>query len=254
MAAEEGHRIAVLDRAASLLFGLAQSTQPTTLNEAARLSGLSKATAFRILSTLTEEGFVVQDAATSSYRLGVMPLRLATSVLDSFPFQTVARQAMRAVCDELNETTVLSVIDGDSRVSIDAVECSNAIGSSRRIGEPRPLHVGAAGRTLLSALPDEEVAAYMERAIKAGTMSRAAKTRVWEEVRRTRRTGFASSAAEISPAVHAVATGIKGPDGSTLASLHVSIPSGRLTPRIEDKCRRLLARAARDIARGISAS
>jgi DNA-binding IclR family transcriptional regulator len=235
------------------MFGLAQSGQPISLNEAARLSGLSKATAFRILSTLTDEGFVVQDAATSSYRLGVMPLRLATSVLDSFPFHPVARQVMRSVCDELNETTVLSVIDGDNRVSIDAVECSNAIGSSRRIGEPRPLHVGAAGRALLASLADQEVAAYIERATQAGSLSRSARTRVWEEVRRIRKTGFSSSSAEISPAVHAVATGIKGKDGTTVASLHVSIPLGRFSPRIEAKCRRVLAHAVREISREIGA-
>src|SRR5262245_37986717 len=62
----EAGRIAVLDRATALLLALAQSPAPATLNEVARHAGLSKATAFRILATLTEQGLVEQDEATSS--------------------------------------------------------------------------------------------------------------------------------------------------------------------------------------------
>lgn len=248
------HRIAVLDRAASLLMALAQSARPTSLADAAKHAGLSKATAFRILATLIEEGLVVQDGATSSYRLGVVPMRLATAVLAGVPVHAVARRAMREVCDTLNETVVLSVIDGDMRVNIDAVECTNAIGSSNRIGEPRPLHAGAASRVLLATLPDAEIEAYLERTRpvgKPGTRSLDV-DKLWKEIRTARRTGFASSSAEISPDSHAVAAVISGPDGKSIAALHVAIPLGRFSARVEARCRQALARAVRAIERELA--
>ena len=248
--------IAVLDRATALLFSLAHSPRLATLNEVATAAHLSKATAFRILATLTESGLVEQDAATSSYRLGIAPLRLATAVLDGIEVHAVARPILRAVCDRLNETVVLSVRDGDDRINIDAVECTNAIGSSRRIGEPRPLHLGGASRALLAAMSDAEIEAYLERhRLDRGPGSSAAyRDSLWKDIRKARRTGLVSMTAETSPESHAVATMIPGPDGRPIAALHVAIPKARFSSRVEVRCGQALLRAAAEIARDLATS
>lgn len=253
---EYSGRIAVLDRATGLLVTLAQLARPATLNEVARHAGLSKATAFRILATLSEDGLVEQDAATSSYRLGIAPLKLATAVLDGIAMHAVARPVMRAVSEMLNETVVLSVRDGDCRVNIDAVECTNAIGSSRRIGEPRPLHSGAASRVLLAAMPDAEIEAYLKRQRLAGMNggSPGYLDGLWKDIRKARRTGLASTPAEMSPEAHALATVVRGADGAALAAMHVAIPRGRLSPRVEARCGQALLRAAAEIARDMAAT
>ena len=242
---ETGH-VAVLDRAVSLLAALSQRPGPATLNEVAQQAGLSKATAFRILATLNEHGLVEQDAATASYRLGIAPLRLAAAVLDGIPLHAVARPVMRGVCDMLNETVVLSVRDGDFRVNIDAVECTNAIGSSRRIGEPRPLHAGAASRVLLAAMPDEAIEAYLRRQRLAGNGKGgpAYIEELWADIAKARRTGLVSIAAEASLESHALATVVRGPAGEAVAALHVAIPRGRLSPQVEARCGQALLRAA----------
>ncbi len=255
VAAREARRIAVLDRATALLVSLAQSPRPATLNEVANQTRLSKATAFRILATLTEQGFVEQDAATSSYRLGIAPLRLATAVLDGIDVHAVAKPIMRGVCDMLNETVVLSVRDGDHRINVDAVECTNAIGSSRRIGEPRPLHSGGASRALLAAMPDAEIEAYLKRQRLGrgqGNKPGYAET-LWKDIRKARRTRLVSMVAETSPESHAVATTIAGPDGMPIAALHVAIPRARFSAGVEARCGQALLRAAGEIAREVVA-
>ena len=250
----ESGRIAVLDRATGLLVALAQLSRPASLNEAAKHAGLSKATAFRILATLSEQGLVEQDAATSCYRVGIAPLRMATAVLDGIAVHAVARPVMRAVSELLNETVVLSVRDGDHRVNIDAVECTNAIGSSRRIGEPRPLHSGAASRVLLAAMPDAAIEAYLKRHRLAGKNggNPGYLDGLWKDIRKARRTGLASTPAETSPEAHALATVVRGLDGAALAALHVAIPRGRLSPRVEARCGQALLRAAAEIARDLA--
>lgn len=244
----------MLDRAVELLAGLAQLQRPATLNEAAQLAGLSKATAFRILSTLAENGLVEQDEHDASYRLGISTLKMATSVLDGIEVHSTAKSTMRAIGELLNETVVLSVRDGDFRVNVDAVECTNAIGSSRRIGEPRPLHAGAAGRVLLAAMADAEIEAYAKRHRLGAKESGgpAYLDHLWKDIRKARRTGLASMPAEMSPESHAIATPIRSGNGRAIAVLHVAIPKGRLTSRLESRCGQALLRAAADISRELS--
>ncbi len=252
---QDAGRVAVLDRATALLVGLAQLPRPATLNEAAQQAGLSKATAFRILATLAEQGLVEQDPATACYRLGIGPLKMATAVLDGIAVDAVARPVMRAISELLNETVVLSVRDGDFRVNIDAVECSNAIGSSRRIGEPRPLHAGAASRVLLSAWSDADIEGYLKRhrLVGKGAASPAYLDGLRKDIRKARRTSLASMSAETSSESHAVATVIRVPGGEVVAALHVAIPRGRLTARGEARCGQALLRAAAEIGRELAA-
>ncbi len=251
-----GHgEIAALDRAVTLLLAVADTLQPTALNQAAQRTGLSKATAFRILSTLAAEGLVSQDEASGSYRLGVVPLRLATALLDSVPVRGAARQQMRALSEELNETVVLSVREGDTRVNIDAVECSNAISTARRFGEPRPLHMGAASRVLLSGMDEAEIDAYLDRleASSGRGGSGVERKRLRSALAEIRKQGVTSTTAEFSSEAHAVAAPIKGPDGRrAIAALHVAIPHTRFTHAIESKCKRALKRAVAEIERSMA--
>lgn len=250
----DASRIAVLDRAVELLAGLAQLQRPATLNEAAQLAGLSKATAFRILSTLAEHGLVEQDGQDASYHLGISTLKIATAVLDGIEVDAAAKPVMRAISELLNETIVLSVRDGDFRVNIDAVECTNAIGSSRRVGEPRPLHAGAASRVLLAAMSDAEIEGYVKRhriGVK-GSGGPAYLHQLWKDIRKARRTGLASMPAEQSPESHAIATPIMGVEGRAIAVLYVAVPRGRLTSRLEARCGQALLRAAAEISRDLA--
>lgn len=247
------NKIAVLDRATALLVALSQFTRPATLNEVAQKAGLSKATAFRILSTLAEPGFVEQDAATSSYRLGIAPMHMAMAVLDGIGVHGKARPVMRAITEMLNETVVLSVQDGDYRVNVDAVECTNAISSSRRIGEPRPLHSGAASRVLMAALSDAGIEGYLKRhrMTGKGETGPAYLDNLWKDIRKARRTGLVSMPADFSPESLAVATIVYDPAGAPVAALHVAIPRGRFSARVEARCGQALLRAAAEITRAL---
>jgi|LNFM01.1.fsa_nt_gb IclR family acetate operon transcriptional repressor len=244
-------KIAVLDRATALLVALSHFTRPATLNEVAQKADLSKATAFRILSTLSEQGFVEQDASTASYRLGIAPLQMAMAVLDGIDVHAKARPVMRTITETLNETVVLSVRDRDHRVNIDAVECTNAIGSSRRIGEPRPLHSGAASRVHLAVMSDAEIESYLKRhrPTAKGEAGPAFLDNLWKDIRKARRTGLVSMPADFSPESMAVATIVYDPAGEPIAALHVAIPRGRFSPRVEQRCGQALLRAASEITR-----
>jgi DNA-binding IclR family transcriptional regulator len=241
----DGAPLEAVDRAARVLFALAAQPVPSTLAEVAQRADLTKPTAFRILATLIAEGHAAQNPETGAYRLGGEPLRIGARVLGRVAVREPALAAMRVLRDAINETIVLSIRDGDHRYNIDSVEAENAIAQAQQIGVAIPLYTGAASRVLLAGLDDDELAAYLERTplrpFSNATIVDALVLR--EDIARTRQRGYAVSNGEFASSGNAVAMAIRGADGRPVAAIHVSAPSSRFSPRVEDICVAALRRA-----------
>ncbi len=247
--------IEAVDRAGRILFALAASPRESSLLEVANRAGLSKPTAFRLLATLVAEGLATQNRETASYRLGVLPLGLASSVLQSIPVRTLARPIMTAIRDKVNETVVLAVRDHDFRVNVDAVEALNAISQSQQIGVPIPLYAGATSRVFLAAMDPTELAAYFDRTKLQPFSERTLtdRARLENEVERARKQGFALSTAEFTIGSIAVARIIRGREGEPLAAMHVSIPRSRATEDLIERCAEALKTGVETLERAIAA-
>jgi DNA-binding IclR family transcriptional regulator len=251
----EGASVEAVDRAARVLFALAARPVPSTLAEIAQRADLTKPTAFRILASLIAEGLAAQNAQTGAYRLGSTPLRLATSVLQNVAVREPALIAMRKIRDEVNETVVLSVREGDLRYNIDSVEAINAIAQAHRIGVPIPLYTGAASRVLLAGMESEELLSYLGRTelvaySEATIVDRGA---LMEELARVGAQGYAVSSGEFTSAGHAVAIAIRDGDGRAIAALHVSVPRSRYSQTVEDRCVAALRQAVATIEAAMAA-
>ena len=246
--------IEAVDRAGRILFALAASPRESSLLEIASRANLSKPTAFRILATLVAEGLASQNPETSSYRLGVLPLGLASSVLQAIPVRALARPIMTAIRDKVNETVVLAVREGDFRVNVDAVEAINAISQTQRIGEEIPLYAGATSRVFLAAMSDAEIADYLDRtdlqSFSETTIVRRA--RLESEVERVRQQGFALSTAEFTAGGVAVARIVRDAKGAAVAALHVSIPRGRASDALIERCAAALKAGVETLERAIA--
>jgi len=247
--------IEAVDRAGRILFALAASPRESSLPEIANRAGLSKPTAFRILATLVAEGLASQNRETASYRLGVLPLGLASSVLQSIPVRAMARTVMTAIRDKVNESVVLSVRDDDFRVNVEAVEAINAISQSQQIGVPIPLYAGATSRVFLAAMEAQELAAYLDRT-ELQSFSETTiieRARLEGEIERVRKQGFALSTAEFTVGSIAVARVIRARDGSPVAAMHVSIPRSRASEALIERCASALKAGVETLERAIAA-
>src|SRR3954453_15326676 len=85
------------------LLQLYQEHHTLGVSETARLLGVGRSTAHRLLTTLRAHGFVVQDA-TRAYRVGPALRELGTAVAESGAVRARCRVSMQALCDELGET------------------------------------------------------------------------------------------------------------------------------------------------------
>jgi DNA-binding IclR family transcriptional regulator len=137
---------------------------------------------------------------------------------------------------------------------VDSVEALNAISQSQQIGVPIPLYAGATSRVFLAAMDAQELAAYLDRtelqSFSDTTLTERA--RLEDEVERVRKQGFALSTAEFTVGGVAVARIIHDREGKPIAAMHVSIPRGRATEDLIERCAAALQAGVETLERAIA--
>lgn len=160
---EKKPSIQVIERAALLLDSLAhQGGKPTTLKVLTAETDLHPSTAFRILSSLVDVGFVARDEA-GRYELGYKLRQLGYQVRAYVDVRVEADPIMKALRDEVGETVNLTVREGDQMVYIERATPARMIRVEQVIGSRAPLHVTAVGKLMLAEMSAEEVEMYAER-------------------------------------------------------------------------------------------
>jgi hypothetical protein len=144
------YSIEVLRRAFDILSVFSHAKPLLSLAEIVAAVQLPKTTVFRVLSSLVERGYCEWDAQSGRYSLGFELLRLADVRPRQGNVHDVAVPVMREIRNAVNETVILSVRTGASRVHIDFVEGLHAMRRMADLGVPAPLYAGAASKVLLA--------------------------------------------------------------------------------------------------------
>lgn len=236
------YAIRAVDRAIDILMAFDHDESPLSLAAVASRAQLSKPTAFRLLSSLRRRGFVSQ-ASNGDYELGFEIVRLAAVRKRQTNLWEAAMPFMRRVRDAVDETVLLTIRVDDDRYVLDQMESTRDIRRVAKIGERVPLYVGASGRVLLAALPDQEVEAYLERTSleKLGPRTITDPERLRRELASVRELGYALGTNERSIGGCAVAVGVRDYSGEIVAALQITAPSERWTDEVGHRCLQVLA-------------
>jgi DNA-binding IclR family transcriptional regulator len=209
-----------LTRGLSILEALAESGEgglgPSALSLTVQLD---KATVTRLLQTLAEGGYVVQDPATRRYRLGWKILRLAHGAAASLNLRQIAHPHLQALRDRVNETVHLGVMDGLSIVYLDKLESPNSIQLVSAIGQTMPLHSTALGKIAFTSRTARTICSIDE--FRA-------------DIRRTHLRGYAIDDRENEPMGACVAAAILDAGGLVVGAISVSGPYYRMEEHFED--------------------
>ena len=192
----------------------------------------------------------------SKYSLGFELVRLADIRRRQNNVHDIAIPVMREIRNEVNETVILSVRSGDSRVHIDFVEGLHPMRRMADLGVRAPLYAGAASKVLLAGMEDAEIEAYLGRtdltAFQKSTITD--RSVLWREIRAIRKRGFAESKGELFLGGGALAAPIKDFSGATVAVMDILTPEHRYTAEHREPLHRDVARrrATRLGAAGLS--
>jgi DNA-binding IclR family transcriptional regulator len=207
--------------------------KPLKYSEIQSLTGFSKNRTYRILATLCERGYLEKDPNTNEYRLGPSFLILGELYRRyRLGLRNSSVKILRELGEETKEYAVLTVrYGGDMQLSIEGVQGEHALQSRSHVGEAFPLHIGAAGKFLLAAIPEEERSEilgrmefkrYTDRTIQS-------RERLEREIRVAMEQGYYMAEEDWAEGLNAVTAPVRDETGSIVACISVFIPTLRYT-------------------------
>lgn len=200
-----------------------------SLTEAARALDVNPSTAYRLLSTLVQEGFA---ARRSDKRYVVGPvLRLEHAAYPRPSLTMRLRPFIEGLFERTGETVHVATLAGTQIQHLDGIEATaHSLRFGLRVGVWLPAHRTAAGKTLLAELPDEEIDARYRMAL-AGPRGRRIEVdlaSLHEQLADVRDTRIGWNFEESEPGIAALAIATGEVNGQR-AAVSISLPIARFT-------------------------
>lgn len=148
----EDARYRALARGLRILEAVSNGRGGLTVTELAELTGTDKSTVSRLVSTLTDLGFLARLENRRVVLTGRV-LSLAKGFQRQYNLTEIARPHLVELCDAVGETVILTIRQGDYTVSIDQIDPEHPFRMVPHVGNVAPLQATAAGRAILFALP-----------------------------------------------------------------------------------------------------
>lgn len=197
---------------------------------------LERSTAHRLLACLVEEGFVERQAPGKVYRLGIDAVQLGTAGMRRMPLLDQYRGLLQKLARISGDTVFFVIRQGDFCLCLHRQEGHFPVRVfTTDVGEKRLLGIGAGGLALLSALPDEEIFALMERQAQAYADAGFTQAQLMQAVAQTRERGYACITDTITEGVSGV-----GCTFQVSGTQWAAISFGAISPRLQSTRRQEL--------------
>ena len=191
--------------------------------EVVEATGLAKATAHRILTTLIERQFVTVDR-DGSYLPGPKVLSLAGRALARIDISAIAQPFVDELVTRTRCTVHLGVVNGDEIIYLIRADSDKPYLMPSRVGLAIPMHSTGIGKVVLSDYTDDDLERFVAR---VGLPRRTAHTittltALRAEIADVRRSGYALDREENVPGLGCVAAPVRDLTGTVKYGISVS--------------------------------
>ena len=225
----KSYNVRAVERAMQILCSFQGQHATMGVSEVAQATGLHKATAHRILTTLVSTGFLERTSDGDRFRLGLRLMELGLGALRSLDFRRAAVPYMQQLVERFQESCTLSIWDRGQMLYVEVVYSEHDLTIGARVGRHLPVHCTASGKVLLAFLPPKvtepilcgPLAAYTEKTITSPD-------RLREELKLVRDRGYATAHQEFEMGIGAISVPIRNIDGKEVAAMSVAFPTSRL--------------------------
>jgi DNA-binding IclR family transcriptional regulator len=237
-------------RALRVLEILGGARGPVGVAEVASGIGADRSTAYRMLMTLHDAGYVTRDAGGKHYQLGYKLLSLTSALLDGDERADLILEAIRDLSDQTGETVHYCVLDRDSTILVYRAKGTQLVTVDFKIGDRGPLHCTSIGKALLAY----QDARLVEEVIARGLPKVASKTitdpdAFRDELLKVRRQGYAFDDLEFHDDMRCVAVPIFEGSGMVGAGISLSGPRSRYTLAKLEELKDMTVVTARNLAK-----
>lgn len=213
-----------------ILETICKSDDPLDLQEISRILDLPSSTAYRLLQTLLEYGYVRQEKSSRKYSAGLKIFELSQSMIGRMQFTDVVREPLRNLANTTQETVHLAVLDHYDVIYLRKHESAPPTALYSRVGRRAPAYCTAVGKVLLAYLPESELPTFLQT-IELGRFTKNTitdKAALKVELAKIREQGYAIDNMEHEDGIYCIACPIRGHTGEVIAAISVTAPSLRL--------------------------
>jgi IclR family transcriptional regulator, KDG regulon repressor len=239
-----------LDRGLQLLEIISQAKEPMGLPELAVILDVDRSTVHRLLGTLHQRNYVVQDPQSKRYFLGLKVVELSRRALDAINFRALAKPYLKRLSIETGESTNLFILANNHAVCVDYEASSSPLAVTNDTGIVYIMHATAGGKVLLAFMPESTqqkiinsspLIAFTPRTITDLNVMRM-------HLQQIREQGFALDDEEHYVGVRCIAAPIFDHTSKVSAGISVSGPASRVTLDRIPELARYVIQAANDIS------
>jgi DNA-binding IclR family transcriptional regulator len=244
---------AAVERALAMLEAVAQSAEGLSNAEISRKLEIPKSSASYILRTLENHGYLIRDAESAKYRVGLKILSLSRGALGGLDIRGIALPVMRRLMQHTGLTCHLAVLDGAEAVYVEKVEPEGFIRMDTWVGRRMRVHATSVGKAIVAYIPQQELEQIIR---KVGMERRTPKTittmpRLLKELEKVRAQGYGVDDEENNLGARCLAAPILDERGKIVASLGLSGTTQQVSPQTMPRILEALKDAARHISMGM---
>ena len=239
-----GKALAVLDQVAS-------HGRPVRFGELLPESDLPKATLYRFVQALTNQGMLRYDPDRQTYAPGLRLVRLAHAAWAQSSLAPVARPHIDALSAETGETVHLAQLDHAQVLYVDKRNARDPVAMFSQAGKVGPAYCTGVGKAMLAFLPDAE----LEAALAQQSWHRFTPTThpspesLCAELAKIREEGLSFDREEHEPGIVCVATPILDAQSRPLGAMSITGTTRRTDLEMLSKLGPRLKEAAAAIGR-----
>lgn len=238
-----------MDRAILILKCFKDNKKELKLSEISDQLGLNKSTVHGIINTLKYHGLIDQNEETQKYRLGLALIELGELVISSMDVRNIAYPIIEEVCEKLEETVHVAILNGLEVVYVDKKECNSSIKISTKIGSRNRAYCTADGKVLLAHL-DEEIQQQIipEKIEKVTPNTINNKQQILRELALIKKQGYALDHEENLIGLICVAAPVFDYTGEAKYGVSVTGPAVRMTNEKVNEAINILVEATKRIS------
>lgn len=227
--ARQTHRVAAVDHALDLLQAIVR-IGPSPLASVAEAAGCTRSLAYRMLRTLEQRGFALQDGARGLWRLGPQNLSLGRAAHAQNALAIGAQAVLASLSRVSGENSYLMVREGTASQVVAMHKADEKLWQHDAIGQVRQMHAGP-GRVLLAHAPANiQKQALAERLARLAARTRTDPAWIAPDLQRIRARGYLLSLDEVHEGGIAVTAPVSDAGGEVVAALYIASSQLRLPP------------------------
>ena len=240
-----------VQRATDIISLFCKSPRRLGVTEIASALSLNKGTAWGLVTTLEQQGFLQQDPDSRKYGVGPRLFELGMVYIGNLEINAKGARAAQHLAARTGRTVRIGIFDNNAvLITFLAVPRSEDY-LSHQIGPRVPAYCSAIGKAMLSTFEPQQLQVYLQ-SVELAAHTRKTITdqkQLIDELAAARERGYATTREEMSPGQSALAAPIFGRNRELAGAISLSEALGVALGEQTEKLGYELMRAAADISR-----